>query len=205
MKPKFRKLQSSRRTGMPRLRQKRRSTRWPLRNRPYGTTNRTYEDYMSEFWPCIRKGTRVLDLGSGYSDFVGEARKKGIDVVGVDWQFSKREWYGRGAPLESARHSIAAIAQELPFRSNSFDTVLCNVGPLFHEKGKAQRQAFFESLRVLKKGGVLAVSDLEWRDSYILDNLKKAGFGVKRTWRIMTIKKTNPESLNKLKKIWGIK
>ena len=107
------------------------------------------------------EGKTILDLGSGASEFF----KRGVDERGIKANIvSMNPKLGPGddqgervRKLSSKKNALAAIAEELPFKDESFDLILSLAAvPLWlpvHEDDYAK--AFREAARVLKSGGVI--------------------------------------------------
>jgi arsenite methyltransferase len=110
----------------------------------------------------LKKGERVLDLGSGSgTDVFCAAQQVGAEgsVIGVDFtpeQIQKAMRLRDQAGIEGVEFIQASI-DELPFEDESFDAVISNgVINLSPIKGKV----FSEASRVLRGGGRLAVADI---------------------------------------------
>lgn len=199
MRPKIRKLQSSRAAGVQRLRQKRKSVRWPLRKLQLkGPTFRDYSEYRALFGDVLRRGNRVLDIGTGGSNFVEMARIEGINAIGIDARLGERFRFTPKKP----NALVKAIAQELPFPANRFDAVISNYGPIWHGSDRSKRQAIIEALRVLKIGGRLKISPPG--EHFLLAQIESEFDAKMDKYGVFTITKTRKGSLEKLRKLWGI-
>lgn len=122
----------------------------------FGTIPRKYIDAVEiesvlHFLEFTQVNNRItLDAGCGSGRFLAPLSKD-MNVVGVD--FSK-------GLLEKGRHQApnaklcVADLEHLPFKSQTFDTVLC-VRVLQHITN--QKNAINELSRVMKKGGILII------------------------------------------------
>lgn len=150
-------------------------------------TDRSLAQYEKELGFKIEdlKGKIVLDIGSGYHErFSKEAAKHGAVVVSINPNLKKlefREAAKKGVELTDPilkrivdklrlwkwqEKSVAAKADELPFRNESFDKVLALFSvPYYSPKTKEEfRKVFDEALRVLKPGGEATFNPLTERD-----------------------------------------
>jgi SAM-dependent methyltransferase len=110
-------------------------------------------------WPLA--GKRLLEVGSGYGMFVATARRKfGLDAYGVEpgeqflgtLDLSRRLLRLFDLPADAI---VQGTGEAIPFPDGQFDIVYsCNV--LEHVADPAQVLA--ESLRVLRRGGMLVVN-----------------------------------------------
>lgn len=200
MEPKFRKQPQGALPVNCRQKKRRELVRWPLRKLHLkGPTFRDYSEYRALFGDVLRRGNRVLDIGTGGSNFVEMARAEGINAIGIDAGLGERF----GVTPKKPNALVKAIAQELPFPANRFDAVISNYGPIWHGSDRSKRQAIIEALRVLKIGGKLKISPpgehFLWAQIDSEFDTKMDNYGV------FTITKTRKGSLEKLRKIWGIK
>ena len=106
-----------------------------------------------------RGGRRVLDVGCGFGGQMDLLRKYGAEAWGLDASREQMRYCGLRfadgpAPL------ACGVAESLPFRDNTFDTVVCQ-GSLDHF---AKPQEFMaECARILKPDGraVIAISNYD--------------------------------------------
>jgi len=108
--------------------------------------------------PITRKflGEKVLDLGSGVSSrFTKEAAEQGIEIYSLSPAFIKPELreLRRGKNLKDV--PTAGLAQNLPYKSNVFDSILSVWAIPAHlpQDKKNYIESFKEIVRVLKPGG----------------------------------------------------
>ncbi len=111
----------------------------------------------------LSPGSRILDLGCGTGRHIHALYHRApVQVVGVDLGFEdlKRTAEGLAAfpPPDPARHRAGlalADATRLPFQTHAFDAVICSE---VLEHIPDYRTALEEISRIVKPGGVLAVS-----------------------------------------------
>ena len=101
----------------------------------------------------LRDGESVLDCGCGMGIYLLlMSRLRDVNLAGVDGDLGRLEWAEReGVPAKLARIDI----HKLPFPDNTFDKVLMSE---VLEHLADDRAAMREVMRVLKPGGVLALS-----------------------------------------------
>ncbi len=101
---------------------------------------------------------RILDIGCGTGNNMAHA-SVGIDISSEMLKHARKKGF---------ENTVHASAEDLPFKSGSFDTVIC----MFTVINLCDRQkAVKEMRRVLKKGGIAIVSA-----SSVWDNAKKNFF-----------------------------
>lgn len=120
------------------------------------------EEYEHEF--CFSreelKGKTILDLGSGTTDkFAREVKQAGIDAKVVSLSPDLHTSYGARSSREKVApdwkiRGVAAIAQQLPFKDNSFDMILGAYSVTYYATTEKDVNAYVREIkRVLKKGG----------------------------------------------------
>ena len=90
---------------------------------------------------------RILDMGAGDGEAVILMRSLGYDATGVD--------------REPCENVIAGDMTKLPFEDECFDAVISECA--FSVCGDTEK-AFSEAQRVLKKGGMLCISDVYFKN-----------------------------------------
>lgn len=105
-------------------------------------------------------GMKVLEVGCGPGTF--SERLAGVELTCLDPSeemlavAKKRVDAARSSRSEASAEYVAATAESLPFRNDSFDRVFCLFSFRdFHDKEKGLE----EMLRVLKPGGRLVICD----------------------------------------------
>ena len=95
----------------------------------------------------LKTGARILDMGAGDGEAVLLLRSLGFDAVGLD--------------RTAAENITAGDMTALPFEDGSFDAVISECA--FSVCGDAKK-AFLEACRVLKKDGLLLISDVYFKN-----------------------------------------
>ncbi len=116
----------------------------------------------------VGPGQRVLDLGCGAGRHAFEVYRRGADIVALDYSFDDVAGVGgmfgamalEGEAAPSA-HAIAVRgdAFRLPFADGTFDRVIASE---ILEHLPADEQAMAELVRVLRPGGLAAVTVPAW-------------------------------------------
>ena len=116
----------------------------------------------------LRAGDRLLDLGCGFGRHTYEALVRGADVVSCDMALTELESIRNTAPLliedglfdAKLSHTVVqGDGTALPFADGSFDKVIASE---VLEHVADDNAAFDELLRVLRPGGILAVTVPAW-------------------------------------------
>jgi len=116
----------------------------------------------------VGPGDRVLDMGCGGGRHAFALYKRGADVVALDYSHQDLVEVGTmfeaiavegEAPEGSAAHAVRGTAYSLPFADGTFDRV---VAAEVLEHLPADTDAMAELFRVLKPGGLIAVSVPRW-------------------------------------------
>lgn len=113
--------------------------------------------YMNKY---MKEGMKLLDVGAGTGAYALYYAARGFDVTALDITPSYVELLRKKAKAQNLKiESFVNDARDLTmFPDESFDVVFC-MGPIYHLIDEAdRRKALAESLRVLKKGGLLYVA-----------------------------------------------
>jgi glycosyltransferase involved in cell wall biosynthesis/ubiquinone/menaquinone biosynthesis C-methylase UbiE len=114
----------------------------------YSRRARRLLDYLE-----LRDGATVLDCGCGYGFFsMAMSHLRDLTVVGLDGDFSR---IAKAQEDGIKGHFLSGDAQRLPFADQSFDCILLTE---VLEHLPDDRTALRELYRILKPGGVLAIS-----------------------------------------------
>lgn len=121
------------------------------------------------------RGRRVLDIGCGDGDLAVELSKRGAHVVGIDASGSMIEAAKDRATREHIDVKLrVATAQHLPFPPESFDVVVAVAILCFVEDAAP---VFREMVRVLRRGGRLAIGELGKWNSWAATRRVRGGLG----------------------------
>lgn len=129
--------------------------------RGFESTERNFPKYLE--WlnlpPDDLRDKKILDVGSGVGRFAAEAKEFGIeDVVSLDPGL-KLEKNRKKAKKIGAGTAMAARADALPFRDESFDLILNNFSvPMWSEAPSEMEETFREELRTLRPGGEIRLA-----------------------------------------------
>jgi SAM-dependent methyltransferase len=116
----------------------------------------------------VRPGTRLLDLGCGAGRHAFEAARHGARVVALDTDRTELEQVSAIAaamdeageiPAGGSIRAASGDATSMPFPDNSFDVV---IAAEVMEHIPADQSALAEVARVLRPGGVAAVTVPAW-------------------------------------------
>lgn len=135
------------------------------------------------------EGKQVLDLGAGSNLALERGLpKEGIHahVISCSPAFKEgKVWteHGTREPIDS-KNVVAAMAEELPFSDNTFDTVVMFYVTIYFNRDERMRDALTEIVRVLKPGGVAYIGPL-------LLNVNTTSGGIDRNRRWLDQEKVN--------------
>jgi SAM-dependent methyltransferase len=135
-------------------------------------------------------GRRGLDAGCGQGAYVGEMRRLGFDVTGIDDSAGQVSIAARNLGQRDLVREGSVLA--IPAEDAVFDFVY-TINVLHHLPTVAdQRRAFVELARVLRPGGVLFVHEINTRNllfrfymGYVFPSLNCIDEGVER-WLLPT-------------------
>lgn len=98
---------------------------------------------------------RILDLGCGTGRHLVRLARKGYDVYGIDYSSTAIEIVKNHIQKESLKAHLdkGDIFEKLPYKNNSFDSVL-SIAVVYHSTLWRIRRLFSEVLRVLKPEGI---------------------------------------------------
>lgn len=121
----------------------------------------------------LRKDQVILDLGCGYGRIAVPLLKKGFDIYGIDLSAKFIREIKRNLDGSLRRRFRVANMCDLPFRDNTFDSILC-LWSAFDELlyKKEQLRAVKEMRRVLKAGGTAIIEGHVFTDPALVEKLK---------------------------------
>jgi ubiquinone/menaquinone biosynthesis C-methylase UbiE len=103
---------------------------------------------LDRYLPSDGRGLRVLDVGCGTGHQSMELRRRGFEVAGID---ASEEMLAESRARNPDLLVVRADVEAIPFRSSSFDFVLCIEVLRYLPRASA---CLREMARVLKPGGV---------------------------------------------------
>jgi len=114
-----------------------------------GTRVSLLEDLLPHL--ALTPGCAMLDLGCGAGTYVSLLARRGCRVTAIDYAV---RMIGRARATHANAEYVAADGQYAPFRSESFDFVLC-IGVL--PCCETPRRLIHEAARLLRPGGSLLI------------------------------------------------
>ena len=127
-----------------------------LRSREAKLESETTIKYLT---PHINKKTNVLEVGCGTGYYAFYFKNKYKSYVGIDLSKRNVQVFNRAIKDTNSKNIEAKVgnALKLEEKNNSYDLVL-NLGPLYHLSKAEGDECIKESIRVCKKGGIIAFS-----------------------------------------------
>ena len=101
-------------------------------------------EYIRKYLDKVSKSLKIADLGCGEGVLVEEYKKKGYDIIGVDYNYS-------------SEYVVRGDITKLKFKNDSFDLVLA-LDVVEHLNFDEQKKAISEIQRILKNGGKALIS-----------------------------------------------
>ena len=129
-----------------------------------------------KFISLIKENSLILDLGCGPGRDSKIFSNKGYKVIGVD--LSKEMIKVAKQRVKTANFKVMDL-RNMSFKDNYFDAIWANA-IFMHISKKEISQAIKETLRILKKDGILYISIKEGKGEELLPD-KRYG-GVKKFW-----------------------
>lgn len=102
----------------------------------------------------LKRGEKVLDVGSGTGYFSNLLKQKNLNVIGVEPAEGMRQYAQNNYPEIDFQN---ATVGNLPFLDNSFDAVFA-IEVFRYLNTEEQEKGYRECLRVLKPGGTLVAT-----------------------------------------------
>jgi 2-polyprenyl-3-methyl-5-hydroxy-6-metoxy-1,4-benzoquinol methylase len=128
------------------------------------TTNNTrkieYITTIKTFEACLPKTGKILDCASGPGIYSFYFAERGYEVTALDItprhiEFINNELKNKPYSIHTGVNDATDLSR---FDNNTFDVVLC-MGPIYHITDEKQRQKCLDECnRILKPGGLLAVT-----------------------------------------------
>ena len=127
-----------------------------LRSREAKIESETTVKYLS---PYIKKSTSVLEIGCGTGYYAFYFKDKFKDYTGIDLSKRNVKFFQKAIKETNSTNVVAKVGNGLSLneQDNSYDLVL-NLGPLYHLGDEKENKCIAESIRVCKKGGIVAFS-----------------------------------------------
>ena len=112
----------------------------------------------------------VLDIGCGNGHITREIAKRAGKVIGIDISPEMLEQARRLYEDVDNLQFLSASAGQLPFPNEVFDATFCSMTIITFPSVEMLKGMFKEAARVLKPGGILAIS---WSNIHALDEKSK--------------------------------
>lgn len=145
------------------------------------------------------KQGRLLDIGSHSGEFIKHFAHLATEIVALDYQHLLAKAAQRNLEVATRTTSVCASAATLPFRDNSFDTVVM-VELIEHLPWELHRSCLSEAWRVLRPGGTLILSTPNETSITARDGRRNAQrYGSKwQAWDVTHVALYHADQMNRL-------
>jgi len=131
----------------------------------------------------ITRGQKVLDGGCGTGNFAQQIILKGADYYGIDLIPEALEIARHKYPVIKEKFKACDLSDKLDFPDCFFERIICN-NVLYTMSDKGRKTALFEFYRVLKPGGIIALTVPKIRYSPYKIYIETLRIGVKKLGKL---------------------
>ena len=134
---------------------------------------------VAQVMSIANPNARILDLGCGTGPVIGELRRCGLDVVGLDYSEDMLEHARARLRVQGLDESdlIQGDCRKTPYASASFDVVVC-LGVISYMEDYGP--VLDEIHRLLKPGGTALISFRNVFNPILSDPVSLARFGIRK-------------------------
>jgi ubiquinone/menaquinone biosynthesis C-methylase UbiE len=160
---------------------------WKKYFKTYDLLNKAipYQEVLGDIYKSAKtqKGQKVFDAGSGTGNLSLIMKKSGARVISLDFSEEGIKLHKKKDP--SAEIICGDLTKKLPFEDKNFDCIVSN-NVIYTLDKKLRKKVFLELYRILKKGGIIVISNINREFSptvifknHLKESLKK--YGIIRT------------------------